>query len=374
MDTSLASFGAGEAKPTAGLVGVANAAYLTDPPERENIKGWKTQSTEYGLTTHQVDCETKAGKSHGATKQEVRWVSGGDLAGYVEKYGDELRSLPSTYGGFSGGAYEPYLGCVDGLVEDNYGYGISGRAAERGLRILNDNGRYQASKYHIITANEHPWVLSGPKGVLLCSPTPVKRTMKNARTVPVEFSETTVDTEEENPIVLEALRRVEAYLADGAPPNAANNVGIELQPEPSLAFVEHEDVPTSTKFGGCDQHVFNTEAGISVKIEREDFHNLGTMELQADRLPGVQEPATVTSPSGKSITISHTPEREIGEFYEEGLVVGYSFDWDVFPYSPEEVAVVTTYHIEMPADSVESPFTVTVNRTESRIATTSVHY
>jgi hypothetical protein len=377
MDTSLASFGAGEAEPTAGLVGVANAAYLTDPPERENVAGWKSPSTEYGLTTHQVAINGAGGLSQKAAKNEIRWVSGGDLAEYVEEYGDELRQIPGTYSGFSGGAFNTYLSCVDGLVADHYGYGISGTAAERALRVLNDNGRYQETKYHIITANEHPWVLTGPKGVVLCSPVPVDRTAANSREVPVEFSQETVHTEEENPIVLRALKRVEGYLTGEPPAGAPENITADLTAAPTLAFAEHEKPPTSTKYGGTDQHVFSTsgdDEAIKVKIQREDFRDLGTMKLRSDNLPGAQEPASIESPSGTTVTVEYSPERNVGESYPEGLVIGHSFGWETYPYSPEEVAVVTTYHMEMPSESLGKLFTVDINRTETRVTTTSAHY
>jgi hypothetical protein len=377
MDTSLASFGAGEAEPTAGLVGVANAAYLTDPPERENIAGWLSPSTEYGLTTHQVAVNGTGGLSQKAAKHEVRWVSGGDLAGYVEEYGDELRRIPGTYSGFNGGEFDTYLSCVDGLVEDYYGYGISGTAAERALRVLNDNGRYKQSKYHLITAGEHPWVLTGPKGTVLCSPVPVERTPANSRQVPVEFSQETVQIEEENPIVLRALKRVEAYLTGQRPAGAPEGIAIEIDTTAPLAFAEHEKPPTSTKYGGTDQHVFSAsgnDEAVKIKIQREDFRNLGMMALRSEELPGVGKPATIESPSGTQVTFEYSPERDIGEYHPEGLVIGHSFDWETYPYSPEEVAIVTTYHMEMPSESVGKLFTVDINRTETRVATTSAHY
>jgi len=377
MDTSLASFGAGDAEPTAGLTGVANAAYLTDPPKRENISGWRSPSTEYGLTTHRVDSSVSGGLTQSAAKHEIRWVSGGDLGEYVEAYGDELRQIPETYSGFSGGAFDTYLASVDGLVEDHYGYGISGTAAERAVRVLNDNGRYQASKYHLITANEHPWVLTGPKGVVLCSPVPVGRTLANSRTTAVEFSEETVHTEEENPIVLRALKRVEAYLSGEIPAGGPDNISADLSNSPALSFANHEGAPTSTKFGGADEHIFSTQdtdEGVTIEIPREDFRELGMMELRSDELPGVDEPATVESPDGTEVTVNYSPEREVGESYPEGLVIGHAFGWETFPYSPEAVAVVTTYHLEMPTESLEKKYTVNINRAEDRITTTSVHY
>jgi len=376
MDTSLASFGAGEAEPTGGLVGVANAAYLTEPPERENIKGWEPASTEYGLRTHRVESKYSGGDSHSAATHEVRWVSGGDLKKYVERYGDTLRSIPETYSGFSGGSFDPYVGCVDGLIEDDYAYGISGTSVERALRILNDNGRYQASKYHIITAGEHPWILTGPKGVVLCSLTPVERTDRNAQTSPVEFAETTIDVEEDNPIVVRALKRVEAYLAGEAPVGASSN-DIHSTDRMPLTFAIHEDVPTSTKLGGTDEHVFNTEdgdGGVTISIAREDLEDLGKMAVSPNALPGVPAEEAVTSPSGTEVTVDYTPEQSIGEFCEDGLVVGYSFEWQTFEYSPEEVATLTTYYLELPDGDVDALFSPSISRSQTKVTTTSPHY
>jgi hypothetical protein len=72
--------------------------------------------------------------------------------------------------------------------------------------------------------------------------------------------------------------------------------------------------------------------------------------------------------------VEYSPERDVGESYPEGLVIGHSFDWETYPYSPEEVAIVTTYHMEMPSESLGKLFTVDINRTETRVTTTSAHY
>jgi hypothetical protein len=144
-----------------------------------------------------------------------------------------------------------------------------------------------------------------------------------------------------------------------------------------FTFAIHEDVPTSTKFGGSDEHVFNTEGGdggVTVSIAREDLGDLGKMAVSPNALPGVPAEETVTSPSGTEVTVDYRPEQSIGEFCEDGLVVGYSFEWQTFEYSPEEVATLTTYYLELPDGDVDALFSPSISRSQTKVTTTSPHY
>ena len=369
---TLSDFGTGSTEPTGGLTGIANAARLVGPREREDVRGWETASTEYGLITHRASNSGSSGHSHSPSKQEVRWVSGGDLSGYVEKHGDRLMSIPSTYGGFN--SFDTYLSCVDGLVPDNYGYGIDGIAAERALRTLIDGGRYKHNRYNLIACGKHPWLLSGPEGVVLCSPAPVGRSERIARTVSSTIGTQAIEVEEENPLVLRALDRVATYLAGNTPEQAPDTN--QLDDDSIHILGEHIKTPTNTSFGGCDYHLFadaDEDSVMETSIAREDLRDLGTMSLTIESLPGWCNGATVAPPNGgPAVEIPYENYRDIGKNYDEGLVIGYDFDWESFEYSPEQVAVLTTYHLTV--DKRSDRREVRIERTYERLQTTSTHY
>lgn len=373
MNNSLSEFGGGATGPSGGLVGIANAANIRDPPVRENIGSWKYPDTEYGLTTHR---NTKGGSAGDgkvspqiAYEQHVRWVSGGDLGKYVEEYGDELVSIPSTYSGFEN--LKPYLGVVDGTI-DGYGYGIDGRAAERALRVLIDNGRYSASSYHIIACGEHPWLLIGDEGVLLCSLTPVSRTEAIARTTGVAIPEGHLEVEEERPEVLEAIHRIAAFAGGTLPRGVSSGATNELSDEKAIEFTGHKSVPspsTSSSSYGRHGHTFYRGEDNTTDILREDLIPLGTMVLDQADLPGVTSPERVTSPTGpQSVRVEADVERKIGTIHDEGLVIGYSFDWQTYEYGPEAVATITTYHLDISA----LPTKIVIQKTHNRVATVPV--
>ncbi|MDT3437776.1 hypothetical protein [Haloarcula sp. 1CSR25-25] len=371
MTTTLSNFGSGDAQPTGGLTGIAKAAFLTEPPNRENTGKWEAPDTEYGLTTHRHRGRYGGGKTHTAATHEVRWVSGGDLGGYVEKYGDKLLQIPDTYSGFS--EFEPYLSCIDGLLTEAYGYGIDGTAAERALRVLIDNGRYNRSNYHIIACGQYPWVLIGDEGVLLCSTTPIGRTDSISRTVPLSLPTGEVDVEEENPTALTALRRVGAYLSGNIPDEASGENTIDTP----ISLEEHLQPPLTkrrSKYHKFTGEPSGEESETELRIKRGDLYSLGAMELDPHSVPGGNGTEQITAPqSGMDVEVSFTDPREIGESHSEGIVIGYSFDWECYGCSTEEVAVVTTYHLEEP--SIDgSRIELTINTTHTRLATVTPDY
>jgi len=370
MTTTLSNFGSGDAQPTGGLQGIANAAFLTDPPKRENVGVWENSSTEYGLTTHRHRGGYSGGSTHTAAPQEIRWVSGGDLGGYVEKHGDELIRIPQTYSGFD--SFDPYLSCIDGLLKEAYGYGIDGTAVERALRVLIDNGRYNESNYQVIACGQYPWLLCGDEGVLLCSPTPIDRTESISRTVSLSLPTGDVDVEEENPVVLNALRRVGTYLSGHLPDGANGKNPIE----DTVSLQEHLQMPISKRRRKYHKFAVESSEGdseIGLKIEREDLHALGSMKLDPRNLPGGGGDEVITAPqSDEKVTVALDDPLEIGETTPEGIVVGYSFDWETFEYSNEEVAVATTYHLEEP--NTEDRIQLSINTSQSRLATINPEY
>ncbi|RLM94352.1 hypothetical protein D3D01_15940 [Haloarcula sp. Atlit-7R] len=98
------------------------------------------------------------------------------------------------------------------------------------------------------------------------------------------------------------------------------------------------------------------------------------MELDPRSIPGGDGPEQITAPNcGDDVEIAFTEPREIGETYSEGIVIGYSFDWECYEYSTEEAAVVTTYHLEEPVFD-GSRIEVTINTTHSRLATVTPEY
>lgn len=382
MPTRLDQFGAGSSDITGGLEGVANAAKLVTPPEREDISKWEGPSTEYGLETYREyggHCEAPGKPS----THLVRWVAGGDLGEYVSEHGEDIIQVPETYGGFDN--FNTYLAAVDGFVEGGYGYGISAPAAEKALRVLIDNGRYKGSRYQIIPCGDKPWVMVGDEGVVTCPPVPVEKDagMEIFTHVELPGDETyQLPIEEENTTAITAIKRLAAYLSGNIPSEAQTGKDSADISTP-LKFTEHLSHPSNTGYHG-GAHSFTAEptddsddGERSVEIEQSDLGVLGTMVLDHRDIPGGDGPETVSTPDGAyATTVDFESPRTIGAEYEEGVAVGYSFDWRDCPCSPGQTAVVSTYHIVQPSERSGGlkGDRVAVNATHTQIGAATPEY
>lgn len=376
--TSLSNFGASGNSVTGGPEGIANATELTDPPERENASRWEGPCQEYGLTTYRFYATGDGNHPRNPATHQLRWIAGGDLSAYVAEYGEAVHQVPQVYGDFD--SFGPHLMAVDGLVEGAYGYGIDGTSVEQALRLLIDNGRYSAPSYSVIACGNHPWVMTGDEGALLCSLSPVEKPDDVERTtdISVPGQDEPVAVEEENPVALKAISRVASYLHGDIPANATSKLdSAEVQSPYSL--VEHEGPPTSTGYRG-GTHDFravspNKEDSdeTTIKIDQGHLQTLGTMALDYSDITGGVQGDPVEMPCGdKSVTVRFPEPRTLGKRYEEGIAVGYSFDWESYDYSPETVGVVTTYHIQSPADD-SGRYNSTVGLTPVRTQVGSAH-
>lgn len=190
--------------------GVANAATLTNPEQRapDDLKEWEKSHTEYGLTTRWLTDKTHSDSaSLGMTSpQQVRWVTDGNVEEYYDTYGEAVFEVPSTFTAFKN-EWDPYLGVVD-TVGGQFGYGINAKALEKAMRILTGGGRYKASRYSVLACGKHPWLLTGPEGTLLCTPSPIEDKPDDIDPGTVISLSKDVSVLEENPDVITGIERI----------------------------------------------------------------------------------------------------------------------------------------------------------------------
>lgn len=200
-------------------VAVARAAKITDlgadpnelpgdysrfgPPRTEHPYSVETRRFMSGFSSQEANATV--------SPSDIRWVTSGDLAGYVEEYGEEVRSVPKTYSSF--GEWEEYVGKVDNNG-DQYAWGVTQNAVEKALRVLSGGGRYQASRYTVILCGEHPFILTGAKGTLLCSTVPIKtKGSISAELNTVSVGGQEIGVAEENETVLAGIKRLVTFLS-----------------------------------------------------------------------------------------------------------------------------------------------------------------
>jgi len=198
-----------------GAIGIARAAVIRDPTNA----GLNNESTlpedyaplessdspeEYPLETRWF---TEGFRSRDANAKiephHLRWICGGDLTAYVERYSDRTFGVPSSYSSFNQ-EWETYVGKIDTYGEQ-YGWGITSNALERALRILSGGGRYQETRYQVIACGNHPWVLTGPSGTALCAPVAITTTVSSDRHGQVTVGGDEFAVTEENEAVLTGM-------------------------------------------------------------------------------------------------------------------------------------------------------------------------
>ncbi|WP_256867919.1 hypothetical protein [Halorientalis salina] len=305
-------------------VAVARCSRLTSVPDRDGVR-WETADEEWGLTTRRSTSTITTGAGH-VTPQQVRWVTDGDVAAYVDEYGDgEVWAIPDTFDGFN--KIDTYVSFVDGQA-DQYGYGTDGQALEKAFRVLTGGGRYDASDYSVIPCSRQPWILSGPEGTLLCSCFPVDcpSDENQRRTSTITPAGRAIEIEEENSHVLAGANHFVELLTEVE--------GVEI------LETEYDQVRDRTI------HIFYG-GGAEWKISAEGLATLGRIVLDPAMVPVAQERMVQLPNSTREIHVEWDgPTHQVGECVDDAIVAGYKFTWENPDDALECIATVRTYRIK----------------------------
>ena len=325
-NSSLRSFGIETHEPATSAV--ARSATLCKPPADRDIGPWERSDSEYGLETQRLTGRHyTSGSGLPADPHHVRWIVDGDVASYVDQYGqDEVWTVPDTYDEFNSVA--TIVGRVDSMAPDDaYGWGIDGTSLERAFRVLTGGGRYTATHYKVIPCGDHPWLLTGPEGTVLCSLCPVDLPCGETQraTSPIEIAGKSMDIEEENQQVIAGISKFGSLLA-----------------ERSIYVVDHQCPAASDHYNS--KHEFTDTEGDEHRIDPETLVMLSN--LQTDPGAVTRKECNVTEPNGASVTLSEGwdgPNHQVGDVVEDKILAGFRFEWDTPEYSPETIATVATY-------------------------------
>lgn len=321
--STLAKFSSTDSDLDPSAVAVARCSRLTSVPDRDGI-GWETADKDWGLTTRRPTSmiRTSAGR---VSAQQVRWITDGDIAAYVDEYGDgEVWAIPGTFDGF--GEIGTYVSFVDGQAEQ-YGYGIDGQSLEKAFRALTGGGRYDASDYSVIPCGRQPWILSGPEGTLLCSCFPVDRPSdeNQRRTSTITPAGRALEIEEENSRVLAGATRFVELLTEAE--------GVEMLEAEYDQFRER----TMHIFYGGDADWKNSA---------EDLATLGRIALDPATVPVAQERMVQPPNSTREISVEWDgPTHQVGDRVNDTIIAGYEFTWENPDNALECVATVRTYRL-----------------------------
>ena len=326
--SSLQSFGVETHTPAP--VAVAGSAALVKPREDDDSPALASPDTEYGLETlRPQESVSLSGSCPSANRHQVRWIIAGGLQAYVEEHNDgDVFRVPQTYDAFD--AMDPIVQKVDSTAtgKNTYGWGISGRSLEQAFRTLSGGGRYNASKYKVIPCGDHPWILSGPEGTLLCSLSPVDRPEAESKraTTTKSLSGHSVPVEEENQRVLLGVKRLDILLR-----------------QLDKHIVEHT-CPAATRIGG--KHQFTTEEDNELKIATKTLLKLADLTDDPAQVAGTGEDLLET-PTGKPVSLDNGwggPDNEVFAVDEDDKVLaGWRWEWDNPSQSPEMVGGVAAY-------------------------------
>ncbi|MFD1588227.1 hypothetical protein ACFR9U_14690 [Halorientalis brevis] len=257
--------------------------------------------------------------------QQVRWVTDGNVAAYVDDHGDgEVWRIPDTFDQFS--EIGTYVSYVDGRAEQ-YGYGIDGQSLEKAFRALTGGGRYDASDYSVIPCGRQPWILSGPEGTLLCSCFPVDRPSdeNQRRTSTITPAGQAIEIEEENSLVLAGASHFVELLTEAE--------GVEI------LEAEYDQIRNRT------MHIFHG-GGANWKISAEDLATLGRIALDPASVPVAQERMVQPPNSTGEISVEWDgPTHQVGERVNDAIIAGYEFTWENPGDTLECVATVRTYRL-----------------------------
>ena len=333
-DSSLSTFRSTDQDLSPDAESVARCATTTAAPDRDGLS-WAAPDTEWGLRTQRPlsSVRTSGGR---ASKQQVRWVVSGDLAEYVERYGDgDLVSIPDTYDGFRN--VKTYVAFVDGRYETDgvdatYGYGFDGSQLEIALRVLTGGGRYTASKYTVIPCGCQPWVLTGPEGTLLCSCVPVERPADGRRTTELRVAGTHLEIEEENRDVLAGAAQFASLLVD--------SLGVDID------RLEYDTVRGETR------HTFVDEDDQKHQIAASDLALLAGVTSDPSAIQGTLARGIQPPHGGDTVTAEWDgPTHPVGYLDDGDVIAGYEFCWETPGESLENVATVRTYRLTRSHDS-----------------------
>jgi hypothetical protein len=322
------------------VTGIANAATMTNPEKRavEDLGTWESPDTEYGLETRWLTTQTRSQTANTSVEpHHVRWVTGGNLVRYISQYSDGVHDVPGTYGDFEN--WDTYVGKVD-TAGDRFGYGISKTTLERVLRVLSGGGRYNESRYFVITCGDRPFVLTGPEGTLLCALTAIKsQPSQFSRRFEIEVQEQTIEICEENDAVLSGIKRLFeiAELDVDEWCRLVNSFGNRTH----KFAVQSGDEEEKKKFRSTDL----ASIGQSYRDE-ESIRNDALLEYdevsQADPL-----------------------QFRIGETYEPGVALGYRLSRKSYSDAPESTVGIQTLFLDV--EEAEP----TLNYRTQRLTTTS---
>lgn len=321
--SSLSKFSSTDSDLDPSAVAVARCSQLTSIPDRDGVR-WETADAEWGLTTQRPTSSIRTGAGQ-VSPQQVRWVTDGDVAAYVDEHGDgEVWAIPDTFDGF--GEIDTYVSFVDGQAEQ-YGYGIDGQALEKAFRVLTGGGRYDASDYSVIPCGRQPWILSGQEGTLLCSCFPVDRPFdeNQRRTSTVTPAGRAIEIEEENPLVLAGTSHFVELLTEAE--------GVEI------LEAEYDQVRDRT------MHIFHG-GGAECKVSAEDLATLGRIALDPATVPVIKEQMVHPPNSIREISVEwEGPTHQVGERVDDAMIAGYEFTWENPDEALECVATVRTYRL-----------------------------
>jgi len=328
-DQSLDSFGVESHSP--GDVAVARSATICEPREDTDLGPWEAPDTEFGIKTRKLTGPQRTPSGPRAQPYHVRWVVGGDLAGYMDEHGeDDVFTIPQTYDGMDNDAMSPLIKKVDSLAPgEKYGWGINGQAIERAFRALSGGGRYTASHWRVLPCGEYPWVLTGPAGTALCGLVPVRRTGDAYATEPLDGPGPTPPVEEQNQTILSGMERFRSLL------DTLDHT-----------LVKHQCPAVSDALG--HRHVFVTDDDEKIEVPPQTLATLAQLTTSSADI-NASKGSLRERPDGRKFELSEGwsgADHDVSSVVNDKILAGWRFEWDQPEGTPETVATVATYWLE----------------------------
>jgi hypothetical protein len=336
---SLGEFGTGtEAEPETNRTQIReyNLEKLTlaKAPNRDSLPAWEPPCTAYNhLQTRRLQIDKSHIKPSNSKlyQEEIKWVTDGDLAKYIDQYGDCEIDIPSAYSNFD--EFTPYISRIDS-TSGKFAYGIDSESLEHGLRVLTGGGGFRSPKYTLIGCGEHPAVLGGPEGTVLLTPQPVPK--KNVNLHGLEPNTLEYDNGAKT-------RTLEVYEDNGQILRGLVNL-LELMTTES--DIEINEI-TNTSQGYTIEPADDREdmMGDVWKIDANTLLTLGTISTEPEKIAAYEE-GTVTDPFGTEHTVSWSPEYNYGDIWENSKkAIGWNLAWKSRPGMLDTVAVVNTVFV-----------------------------